>query len=44
MADILRSLINEKSSAAVKSTNDTEGGVAVKQIKKKFNTFYQVAF
>lgn len=40
MADIPRSLINEQPSAAVKPINDKEEGVTVKQIKKKFNTFY----
>lgn len=40
MADILTSLINEKPNAAGKSINDKEEGVTVKQIKKKFNTFY----
>lgn len=43
MADRLRLLTNEKPSAALKFINDKEGGVNEKNIKKKFNTFYQVA-
>lgn len=44
MADILRLLTNEKPSAALKFISDNEGGVNEKKhIKKKFNTFYQVA-
>lgn len=42
MADRFRLLINEKPSAAVKFVNDKEGGVNVKHIEKKINTFYKV--